>query len=122
NRAPHNLYRGALDFGGGADVKFWRRIGLRGEIRDFYSGSPAYSTPGVTGGQHNVVAGGGFVLKRGKEPRWPEFPSGAITCATLVAVSLGIRCAVNKGGHDEALLDRPAGISLCLESYIGGTE
>ena len=35
NRAPRNLYRGALDFGGGADVKFWRWIGLRGEIRDF---------------------------------------------------------------------------------------
>src|SRR5262249_8802515 len=23
NRAPRNLYRGALDFGGGADIKFW---------------------------------------------------------------------------------------------------
>ncbi len=66
NRAPRNLYRGAIDFGGGADVKFWRWIGLRGEIRDLYSGSPAYNIPAITGGQHNVVAGGGFVLKWGE--------------------------------------------------------
>ena len=66
NRAPRELHRGALDFGGGADVKFWRWIGLRAEIRDFYSGSPAYNIPAITGGQHNVVAGGGFVLKWGQ--------------------------------------------------------
>ena len=66
NRAPRNLYRGALDFGGGADAKFWRWIGLRAEIRDFYTRSPAYNIPAVTVRQHNVVAGGGFVLKWGE--------------------------------------------------------
>jgi len=52
--------------GGGADAKFWRWIGLRAEIRDFYTGSPAYNIPAVTVRQHNVVAGGGFVLKWGE--------------------------------------------------------
>jgi len=66
NRAPRELHRGALDFGAGADVKFWRWIGLRGEIRDFYTGSPAYNIPAINGGQHNIVAGGGFVLKWGE--------------------------------------------------------
>ncbi len=65
NPAPRYLHRGAFDFGGGADTKLWRWIGLRGEIRDFYTGSPAYNVPNVGGGQHNVVAGGGFVLKWG---------------------------------------------------------
>ncbi len=60
------LHRGALDSGAGRDVKFWRWIGLRGEIRDFYTGSPAYNIPAINGGQHNIVAGGGFVLKWGE--------------------------------------------------------
>ncbi len=63
NPAPRFLHRGALDFGGGADVRFWRFIALRGEIRDFFTGSPAYNALSITGGQHNVVAGGGFVLR-----------------------------------------------------------
>ena len=60
------VYRVTLDFGGGADVKFLRWIGLRGEIRDFYTGSPAYNIPAVTGRQRNVVASGGFVMKWGE--------------------------------------------------------
>ena len=66
NQAPRELHTGAFDFGGGIDVKFWRWIGLRAEIRDFYSGSPAYNIPGLAGWQHNAVAGGGFVLKWGE--------------------------------------------------------
>jgi hypothetical protein len=62
NPAPRTIHRGAVAFGGGADLKFWRFVGLRFEIRDFYSGNPAYNAA-VSGGQHNVVAGGGIVLK-----------------------------------------------------------
>jgi hypothetical protein len=65
NQAPRQLRRGVFDYGAGGDVKFWRWLGLRGEIRDFYAGSPAYNLPGLGGGQHNVVAGGGFVIKWG---------------------------------------------------------
>lgn len=66
NDAPRTINRGAFDFGGGVDVKFWRWLGLRAEIRDFYTGVPAYNLRGITGGQHNVVAGGGFVIKWGE--------------------------------------------------------
>ena len=66
----HNFTRGTstgtLQFGGGIDVrtpiKVLFPIGLRGEVRDFYSGKPAYNV-GTDGGlQHNVVFSGGLVL------------------------------------------------------------
>ena len=63
NRAPRTLNHGVVDYGGGVDFKFWRFIGMRAEIRDFYGGAPAYNSTAFKGGQHNVVAGGGFVLK-----------------------------------------------------------
>jgi hypothetical protein len=67
NPAPRFIHRGAFQFGGGVDVKFWRWIGLRGEVRDFYTGSPAFNlAAGPRGGQHNVVVGGGFVIKWGE--------------------------------------------------------
>ena len=61
--ASRELSRGGFDFGGGVDVGFWRFIGLRAEIHDFYSGSPAYNPAAFRGGQHNVVADGGLVLR-----------------------------------------------------------
>ena len=63
NPAPRTVNHGAFDYGGGLDFKFQRHIGLRAEIRDFYAGGPAYNASSIRGGQHNVVAGGGLVLK-----------------------------------------------------------
>ena len=63
NPAPRTVNHGAFDYGGGVDFKFWRFVGLRAEIRDFYTGSPSYNASALSGGQHNVVAGGGVVLK-----------------------------------------------------------
>ena len=60
---PRELARGVFDFGGGVDVQVWRFVALRGEARDFFTGSPAYGVPAITGGQHNVVATAGFVLR-----------------------------------------------------------
>ncbi len=57
---------GALQFGGGIDVrtpiKVLFPIGLRVEVRDFYSGKPTYNvrTDGTL--QHNVVFSGGLLL------------------------------------------------------------
>jgi hypothetical protein len=51
-----------VDFGAGIEVHVWRFIALRGEARDFYTGSPAYNIATVSGGQHNVVATGALVL------------------------------------------------------------
>ena len=63
NPAPRELSRGVVDFGSGVDVRLWRWLALRGEARDFYTGSPAYNVTGISGGQHNLVAGGAFVLR-----------------------------------------------------------
>jgi opacity protein-like surface antigen len=66
NPASRTVNHGAFDYGGGVDVKFWRFVGLRGEVRDFYTGSPSYNTRLISGGQHNVVVGGCLVLKFGR--------------------------------------------------------
>src|SRR5215469_9458314 len=55
NAAPRTVNHGVFDYGGGVDFKFWRFVGLRAEIRDFYTGSPSYNAPALSGGQHNVV-------------------------------------------------------------------
>ena len=58
---------GAVQVGAGVDVRTPIRIlfpiSLRGEVRDYYSVSnPTFGTRVQGGGQHNVVASGGFVL------------------------------------------------------------
>jgi hypothetical protein len=63
NPAARTVNHGAPDYGGGVDFKLWRFVALLAEVRDFYGGSPAYNAPFIRGGQHNAVAGGGFVLK-----------------------------------------------------------
>ena len=65
NSAPREIHRGAVNFGGGADVHVRSWLGLRAEFRDFYTGSPGYNVS-LPGGQHNLVASGGFVLKFGR--------------------------------------------------------
>jgi hypothetical protein len=63
NQAPRELARGVFDFGAGFDVKVWRFLALRGEARDFYSGSPGYNLASVSGGQRNVIATGAIVFQ-----------------------------------------------------------
>ncbi len=63
NPAPRELARGVFDFGAGVDVHVWRFVALRGEARDFYTGSPNYNITSISGGQHNIVATGAFVLR-----------------------------------------------------------
>jgi outer membrane protein with beta-barrel domain len=63
NPASRELARGAFDFGAGFDVHVWRFIAFRGEARDFYTGSPNYNLATLSGGQHNVVASGAFVIR-----------------------------------------------------------
>ena len=65
NPAPRHISRAALMYGGGFDVTVLRWLAIRGEVRDFYTGNPAYNHLIPGGGQHNVVAGGGFVLRFG---------------------------------------------------------
>jgi len=63
NPAPRTVNRGVFAYGGGVDVGVTKWLGLRCEIRDFYSGSPVFNIPSLRGRQHNVVASGGFVLR-----------------------------------------------------------
>lgn len=63
NPAPRTVTRGVFAYGAGADFRVFSRLALRGEIRDFYSGSPVFNIASITGRQHNVTVSGGFVLR-----------------------------------------------------------
>jgi hypothetical protein len=59
---------GTFVFGGGVDTRtivqvFRIPIGLRADVRDFYSGSPNYGQPTPGSLQHNVVFTGGLLIK-----------------------------------------------------------
>jgi opacity protein-like surface antigen len=66
NPAPRHINRGAFTYGGGVDVKVFGWLALRGDVRDFYTGRPALNLAALNGGQHNIVASGGFVLRWGR--------------------------------------------------------
>jgi hypothetical protein len=51
---------GVLQGGFGLDVKIWRRISIRGEVRDFWSGEPDFPlAPTGKTRQHNFFVGAG---------------------------------------------------------------
>lgn len=50
-----------FEFGGGVDVKIWRSLKFRGEIRDFYSGVPNLNVVQGRTRMHNFIGGGGVV-------------------------------------------------------------
>ena len=62
NRAPRTVNKRVFVYGGGVNFQIVPRFALRAEIRDFWSGSPAYNIPSLTGLQRNVVVSGGFVI------------------------------------------------------------
>lgn len=57
------LNRGVFDYGGGLDYRLFHFIGLRGEVRDFFSGNPNLNTALSSSTQRNVVASGGIILR-----------------------------------------------------------
>ena len=62
NPGPRNTNTSAVQFGGGLDLRVLPFIGVRGEIRDFYTGSPQYNVSTSSDRQHNLLVAGGFVL------------------------------------------------------------
>lgn len=63
NPGERNTYTPAFDFGGGVDIRIWKFINLRGEIRDFVSGNPAFGINVSGSTQHNVLLSGGLGLR-----------------------------------------------------------
>jgi opacity protein-like surface antigen len=58
---PATSSTGAVIEGGlGLDVRVWRKLSIRGEVRDFWSGEPNYPlAPTGRSRQHNYFVGGG---------------------------------------------------------------
>ncbi len=50
-----------FQFGLGVDVKVWRALKFRGEVRDFYSGVPELNVVQGRSRMHNFIGGGGVV-------------------------------------------------------------
>jgi opacity protein-like surface antigen len=52
-----------FNFGGGVDFNVLGPISLRGEVRDFMTGTPNFSAQFLNDRQHNLYIGAGIVLK-----------------------------------------------------------
>lgn len=62
NLGKRAINTGAFDYGGGVDVRLFRHLGLRGEVRDFLTGNPNFNAPLASNRQHNVLDSGGIVI------------------------------------------------------------
>jgi hypothetical protein len=64
-----NTNKGAVQYGGGLDFKVLPALGFRAEVRDYVTGEPNFGLISVLNGNngglhhHNVLAGGGIVLR-----------------------------------------------------------
>jgi hypothetical protein len=63
NPAQRDTNAGAFECGGGVDVRGFRWLGFRGEVRDIYTGARSFSIPTPAPKVHNVVASGGLVVR-----------------------------------------------------------
>jgi hypothetical protein len=63
NPAQRDTNTGALELGGGVDVRGFGWLGFRGEVRDIYTGARNFSIPTPAPKVHNVVASGGLVVR-----------------------------------------------------------
>jgi hypothetical protein len=52
---------GIFQIGGGLDVALFRKFSVRGELRDFWSGTPQLNVSTNQSRQHNLFVGGGLV-------------------------------------------------------------
>lgn len=56
----HSTTSAAIQGGIGLDVKVWKKLSIRGEVRDFWSGEPDFPlAPTGKSRQHNYFVGGG---------------------------------------------------------------
>jgi hypothetical protein len=57
---------GVFQIGGGLDVALFRHFSIRGELRDFWSGTPDLNVSTNSSRTHNLFVGGGLVWHFGK--------------------------------------------------------
>jgi len=57
---------GVFQIGGGLDVALFRHFSIRGELRDFWSGTPDWNVSTNQSRTHNLFVGGGLVWHFGK--------------------------------------------------------
>jgi hypothetical protein len=62
NTGQKGTTSGVFQSGGGLDVKILSAFKLRGEVRDFYSGTPQLNANTGKTRQHNIFVGGGVVF------------------------------------------------------------
>ncbi|HWP44197.1 MAG TPA: hypothetical protein VNO14_13220 [Blastocatellia bacterium] len=63
NTGDRGTNRAAYTIGGGLDVKVFPFLSLRGEVRDFYSGTPRFNADILDDRQHNFLVSTGLVLR-----------------------------------------------------------
>jgi hypothetical protein len=63
NPSQRDTNTGALQFGGGIDVRGFGWLGFRGELRDVYTGARNFSIPTPAPRVHNVIGSGGLVIR-----------------------------------------------------------
>ena len=66
NTGQKGTNTGVAQFGAGLDVKVWSKFSIRGEFRDFWSGTPHLHVDTGKGHQHNLFVGAGVVWHFGK--------------------------------------------------------
>ena len=66
NTGQSGTNTGVLQIGGGLDVKFFKKFSLRGELRDYWSGTPNLNVSTNKSRQHNLFVGGGIVWHFGR--------------------------------------------------------
>ncbi len=52
-----------FNFGGGVDLNVLGPVSVRGEVRDYMTGTPSFSTPFLNDRQHNLFVGVGIVVR-----------------------------------------------------------
>jgi len=63
NPGQRDTNTGALQLGGGVDVRGFGWLGFRGEVRDVYTGARRFSIPTPGEHVHNVIGSAGLVVR-----------------------------------------------------------
>ena len=66
SQSKQSSTNGVFQIGGGLDVALFRHFSIRGELRDFWSGTPNLNLSTNSSRQHNLFVGGGLVWHFGK--------------------------------------------------------